>query len=166
MTIALHINTRASRGLLLACFCMLTLVHLSIWLLLSYKALPLVFICLIASSSFCSSCCLVFRYWRRMQQSRQLSISATGEIILHLLPQQKMTRNVKTDMQLMETGALTGLNVRLSHKTRIWPYFLSIFLLDEAGKEHKLLILPDSLSPAAFQALRVSLIWISQHQAS
>ncbi|MFZ6732163.1 protein YgfX [Undibacterium sp. Ji42W] len=160
MTIALHITTRASRRLLMACFCMLALVHMSIWLLLSYKAMSLVFICLIVASSFCCSYCLVFRYWQGIQQIRQLSISAMGEMILYLLPQPEMQK----DMQMREVRALKGLNVRLSHKSRIWPYFLSIFLLDEAGKEHKLLILPDSLSPAAFRALRVSLIWISQHQ--
>ncbi|WP_162058916.1 protein YgfX [Undibacterium sp. KW1] len=162
MTIALHIITRASRTLLTACICMLALVHLSIWLLLSYKAMSFVFICMIVASSFCSNCYLVFKYWQRVQQSRQLSISATGDIVLHLL----LEKEVHKDLRRRKAGPLTGLNVRLSHKTRIWPYFLSIFLLDEAGKEHKLLILPDSLSPAAFQALRVSLIWISQHQAS
>lgn len=152
MTIALHIVTRASRILLLACLCMLVLVHLSILLLMKSSSVPAYVIYLIISSSFCSSAYLVSRHWQHIQQSRQLSISATGEMILHLKIQQEVQ--------------LTRLNVHLSHKSRIWPYFLSIFLLDEAGKEHKLLILPDSLSPTAFQALRVSLIWISQHQTN
>ncbi|MES2042130.1 MAG: protein YgfX [Pseudomonadota bacterium] len=152
MTIALHIVTRASRVLLMACFCMLVLVHLSILLLMRSSSVPAYFIYLLIVGSFCSSAYLVFRYWLQIQQSRQLSISVAGEMILHLKTQQ----GVQT----------AGLNVHLSHKSRIWPYFLSIFLLDELGKEHKLLILPDSLSPAAFQALRVSLIWISQHQTT
>lgn len=152
MTIALHIVTRASRILLMACFCMQVLVHLSILLLMRPGPVPAYFIYLIIVSSFCSSAYLVFRYWQQIQQSWQLSISTTGEMILYLKTQQEVQ--------------LAGLNVHLSHKSRIWPYFLSIFLLDELGKEHKLLILPDSLSPAAFQALRVSLIWISQHQTT
>lgn len=152
MTIALHIVTRASRILLLACFCMLVLAHLSILLLMKSSSMPAHFIYLMMVSSFCSSAYLVFRYWQHIQQSSQLSISTTGELILHLKAQQE--------------AQSTRLNVHLSHKSRIRPYFLSIFLLDELGKEHKLLILPDSLSPAAFQALRVSLIWISQHQTT
>lgn len=152
MTIALHIVTRASRVLLLACFCMLILAHLSILLLWTGKALPVALLSTILFCSFCSSSYFGFLYWRRIQQSQQLSISATGEMILHI-KQQKETQQ-------------TGLIVHLSHKSRIWPYFLSIFLVDETGREHKLLILPDSLSPAAFRALRVSLIWISQHQTA
>ncbi|MFZ6744516.1 protein YgfX [Undibacterium sp. JH2W] len=149
MTIALHILTRASRLLLLACFFMLLLAHLSVLLLLRSGTDSFMLIGLILACSFCSASYLSFKYWQDIQQSQQLSISATGEMILHL--------------KSLDAEQLTGLNVRLSHKSRIWPYFLSIFLLDEAGKEHKLLILPDSLSPAEFRSLRVSLIWISQH---
>lgn len=151
MTIALHIVTRASRLLLLACLCMLTLAHLSILLLLGSRTLPVALLCVILLCSFCSSAYLGFMHWQRIEQSQQLSISATGEMILHIKQQEEMQQ--------------TGLVVHLSHKSRIWPYFLSIFLVDEVGKEHKLLILPDSLSPAAFRALRVSLIWISKHSS-
>jgi len=151
MTIALHIVTRASRQLLLVCFCMLILVHLSFLLLSAGRDLPVTMLCAILFCSLCSSAYFAFIYWQRIQQSRQLSISATGEMILHIGQQKELQR--------------TGLVVHISHKSRIWPYFLSIFLVDEAGKEHKLLILPDSLSPAAFRALRVSLIWISKHSS-
>jgi len=123
--------------------------------------MPQVYIWISIGCTFFISGYFVFRYWQRIQQNKQLSISASGEMVLLLQPQQDMQKNTHGS----EVGTLTGLNVRLSHKSRIWAYFLSIFLIDEAGKEHKLLILPDSLSPAAFQALRVSLIWISQHNA-
>ncbi|MFZ6874569.1 protein YgfX [Undibacterium sp. Di27W] len=149
MTIALHIVTRASRLLLLAGFCMLLLVHLSVLLLLRLGTDSLMLIGIVFACSFFSTFYLSFKYWQYIQQSQQLSISATGEMILCLESQKE--------------EQLTGLSVHLSHKSRIWPYFLSLFLVDELGKEHKLLILPDSLSPAAFRSLRVSLIWISQH---
>ena len=149
MTIALFIVTRPSHILLAASMGMLMLAHLGILLSLRAFGMSWAIAGPIVLLVACLASRLVFRHWQRSQPGWQLSIAATGEMVLH--------------GRQPQGGHMAGLSVHLSHKTRIWPYFLSVFLLDEAGMEYKLLILPDSLDAVAFRALRVSLIWISQH---
>lgn len=150
MTIALIVDTKPSRYLLAACISMLTLVHGCVFLSIDKLVFPAYLKVSLLIISCSASIYLTHRYWQRTQQSKQISISATGEIVLRATSE--------------PAGSVHGINVHLSHRSRIWPYFLSVFLQDELGQEYKLLILQDSLSPAAFRALRVSLMWIAQHQ--
>ncbi len=130
---------------------MLLLAHLSLFfsLVLSgvSQCLALPFMTLIFGISLSKA----RLHWRRIQLRQEIVVSAAGEIVLRTIDG--------------PGNATQGHSVCLSSKSRIWPNFLSIFLLDEFGKEYKLLILPDSLSPEAFRALKVSLMWIAQHPA-
>ncbi|MFZ6765989.1 protein YgfX [Undibacterium sp. Di26W] len=90
----------------------------------------------------------LYRGWRRERRFCRLSIADSGSMILR---------------DHGGAGPDAGLTVTLSPKSRLLPQLMSIFLIDEQGREHKLLILPDSVDPVVFRALKVSLMWISQH---
>lgn len=149
MSIALIINTKPSRILLGSSLLMLALVHCSLWLLIAPFDLHWLLKSLAVLTSSGVSMHFVCRLWRKNQRSRCLHISPSGELVLH-------------GKRVLDDHA-GGMIVHLSHKSRFWTYILSIFLIDDDGREHKLLILPDSLTTVEFRALRVSLMWIAQH---
>ncbi|MFZ6657860.1 protein YgfX [Undibacterium sp. TJN19] len=149
MTIALLVEPKPSRLLLASCLSMLILAHLSLFLLMQAVSIPVYLKITLLLISLGASVWQMARWWAA-SESMRLSISDAGVMALH--------------WQNEAEEQSSNLTVRLSAKSCLWPQLLSLFLIDEDDREHKLLILPDSLDPAAFRALRVSLMWISQHK--
>lgn len=149
MSIALFAEIRPSRILLVALLGMASLSLAVLSLVIWQSDLVVAVKVLLWMAAVGLIILQLYQYWRReWQSSCKLSISASGSIILH---------------EHASAVNNAGMAVTLSPKSRLLPQLLSIFLIDEQGMEHKLLILPDSMNPVVFRALKVSLMWISQH---
>lgn len=148
MSIALFAEIRPSRILLAALTGMAGLALASLSLVIWQSGMAVAVKALLWVAAACLIALQLYRTWHKEARFCKLSIADSGSMILH-----------------EPVGAIhhAGLTVSLSPKSRLLPQLLSIFLIDEQGREHKLLILPDSVDPVVFRALKVSLMWISQH---
>ncbi|MFZ6756511.1 protein YgfX [Undibacterium sp. Ji50W] len=148
MSIALFAEIRPSRILLAALSGMAGLALASLSLVIWQSDMPVAAKALLWMIAAGLIVLQLYRGWRRERRFCRLSIADSGSMILR---------------DHAGAGPDADLMVTLSPKSRLLPQLLSIFLIDEQGREHKLLILPDSVDPVVFRALKVSLMWISRH---
>lgn len=145
MTISVRVTIKPSRLLHYLLCLMVVLANIGWCLFLLNRQLPSISF-LIAVAGFAIVSVLSLMVMRSRRPVYDLSVFKSGDIFL------RMTGQI---------GSSTA--VKLHRSSVIWQYVMALHFASDDGKIHRILILPDSVSLAAFHRLRVTLLWILMH---
>src|SRR5690606_17875658 len=152
MSIAVSALIKPSRWLFRLVRAMVAIRVVAVWLLLVFPGtddMP-AYGGWILSTLSCAALVACCWYWERKQHTKQILISAKGEIRL-MLP--------GGDDHL--TGDEENNLWTLLPASTLWPHLLILHLRDGSGHRQVLVILRDSVSSEAFQALLVAGRWLA-----
>jgi hypothetical protein len=149
MTIAASINISPSLRLRYALMVM-TLIA-SVCCALFVRELPLIAGLLFGLTYIAITLVAWFKLLRASAQVR-LDIANNGRMILRT--------------SLGQGRWSEGMLVRFDRRSVLWEYYVSLRLIDDAGKALLLPILPDSVAEGDFRRLLVALKWIAMRSVS
>lgn len=144
MTISVRVTIKPSRLLHYLLCLMVVLANIGWCLFLLNRQLPSIsFLIAVAGFAIVSILSLMMSSRRPVYD---LSVFKSGDIFLQM------------------TGQISSSTVVKLHRSSvIWQYAMALHFASDDGKIHRILILPDSVSLAAFHRLRVTLLWILMH---